>query len=461
MLRKPVIASIVAIGLLLSGCDSAVLIDPTNTANQGTTIPEENLTDLIATAEAAGNFTTLLSALDSADLRATLADTNNINTVFAPTDSAFNNLGTDALNELLADPARLEDTLLYHVLAGSNDGTTLTAQAGSQLTMLNGKPVALTAEQGQLSINTSNVVTADIAATNGIIHSIDTVLLPPVTPAAPTDTIAQLVSNDPEFSTLLDALVATGLDDTLAQSGTFTVFAPTNAAFSKLDLEFYNLLLSDPDLLREALRYHVVEGQSIDSITALAAAGTSITAATGESLAISINDGSLTINDATVTQSDLTATNGVVHAIDTVLLAQANGEPNTIVGVLAANPDYSELVALVTQAGLVDTLNSADGNYTVFAPNNAAIAAAQTQLSAGITTDTAALANLLLGHVTGTRLTSAEVVALDGTDLDMVFGAQPIVLTREVLSIGGAIIVDPDIQSSNGTIHGISSVIFP
>ncbi len=475
MFRNLTITAIATIGLLMTACDSAVLTGPDSGstdsgATDGATTADtgNDPVDLISTAEAAGNFTRLLQALESTNLRAVLADPNNINTIFAPTDNAFDALGEEGLSNLLDDTAPLTDTLLYHVLAGRNDASALTAQAGTPITMLNDKQAAITFESDQLKINTANVINSDIVASNGIIHVIDSILTPPaetVDPTnaenAPTESVAGLIANDPQFSTLLDLITATGLDSTLSEDGSFTVFAPTNEAFSAIDDDLLNAIRVDSDQLRDVLLNHVVEGNAIDSVAATAAAGTSLTSATGGSLAVTLDGDSLKINNATVTAADLAATNGVVHAIDAVLLPQAAPKPDSIVGVLAANPDYSSLVALVTQAGLVDTLNSVDGNFTLFAPNNAAIAVAQTQLAAGFTSDTAALGNLLLGHVTGVQLTSAEVIALDGSSIDMVFGSQPIVLTRDVLSIGGAIIVDPDIQADNGIIHGISSVLLP
>lgn len=474
MIRKLLIAGIASAGLLLSACDSAVLIDPTATGGQTPTAGEQPMegdeqptadaVDLIATAEAAGNFTTLLAALDAADLRSTLADPDNINTVFAPTDSAFEALGEDAVNALLQDSDQLTDTLLYHVLAGSNDAAAVISMSGSPITMLNGKEAAVTLQTDQLRINTANITSADITASNGIIHVIDAVLLPPadVEPeSAPTDNIAQLVSNDPQFATLLTALTTAGLDSTLSQDGDFTVFAPTNDAFNAVDPEALNALLASPDELRDVLLYHVIEGTTIDSIAATAAAGTTLTSATGLPLAVSLDGDALKINNATVTQTDLGATNGVVHAIDAVLLPPAPPAPGTIVAVLSENPDYSALVSLVTQAGLVSALNDVDANFTVFAPNNKAIADAETALAAGYTSDPAALANLLLGHVHAATLTAADVIALDGTDLAMQSGTQPITVSEGSVSIGGATVVDPDMAAQNGVIHGIEAVLLP
>jgi len=460
MMRKLLIAAAASVALLLGACDSAVLIAPDDGSTQTGSGPTGEF-DLVTTAENAGNFNTLLTALEAAGLRDTLADANNVNTVFAPTDDAFALLGDDVLTALLADSDALTDTLLYHVLAGNNNAAAATALAGTSVTMLNGKDAALTLELDQLKINGATVTATDIAASNGTIHVIDAVLTPPADNPAPTESIAGLVNNDPQFSTLLDALVAADLDSTLAGDGTFTVFAPTNDAFDAVGEEMLNALLADPDALRDVLLYHVVDGSAIDSVAATAAAGTSLTSAAGQTLAVSLDGENLKINDATVIQADIAATNGIVHAIDTVLIPPAAPAPGTIVDVLSNNPDYSSLVSLVTTANLVDALNDVDANFTVFAPNNAALAAADAALAAGFTSDPAALANLLLGHVHGAVLTSADVIALDGTNLAMESGSQPIAITAGVLSIGGAEIVDADLQAQNGVIHGIDAVLLP
>lgn len=467
MMRKLLIAGAASVGLLLSGCDSAEILAQNIPGTPDTIDPADpagDLVDIIATAEAAGDFTQLLAALESAGLRETLANADNINTVFAPTDSAFEALGADAVTALLADTDALSNTLLYHVLAGSNDAAALTALAGTSIMTLNGSDVALTLDGDQLKINNATVTTADIAASNGVIHVIDMVLTPPDPDTAPVSSIAQIISEDPQFSTLLTAVSIAGLAETLAANGTFTLFAPTNDAFSAIGDESLNVLLADPDALRDVLLNHVVDGTAIDSIAAIAADGTSITSAAGLPLTVALDMDDLRINGASVVQADIVATNGIVHAIDAVLLPDTPPAPSatgTIVDVLSSNPDYSALVSLVQQAGLVDTLNNVDESFTLFAPDNAALAAADTALEAGFTSDPAALANLLLGHVHGATLTAVDVFALAGTNLAMISGSQPIEATGGALTIGGASIVDLDMTAQNGVIHGIGGVLLP
>ncbi|MEF2279080.1 fasciclin domain-containing protein [Deinococcus sp. YIM 134068] len=131
------------------------------------------------------------------------------------------------------------------------------------------------------------------------------------------NTIAAAVANNPDFSTLLSAVQAAGLTQTLSGPGPFTVFAPTNAAFAKVPADQLQALLNNPAQLRAVLLYHVVPGR----VTSTQVAGlTSATTAQGGSLTVSASGGTVQINDATVTQADLAASNGIIHVIDTVLL---------------------------------------------------------------------------------------------------------------------------------------------
>jgi uncharacterized surface protein with fasciclin (FAS1) repeats len=131
------------------------------------------------------------------------------------------------------------------------------------------------------------------------------------------NTIAGIVSNDPNFSTLLAAVKAAGLVETLSGPGPFTVFAPTNAAFAKIPQDQLNALLNDPAQLKSVLLYHVVPGR----VTAAQVTGlSSATTVNGADLNVSTSGGMVMINDATVTQTNINASNGIIHVIDTVLM---------------------------------------------------------------------------------------------------------------------------------------------
>lgn len=134
-------------------------------------------------------------------------------------------------------------------------------------------------------------------------------------------TIAGIVASDPNFSTLLAAVQAAGLAETLSGAGPFTVFAPTNAAFAKVPADQLQALLNDPAALRRVLLYHVVPGRvTAAQVVRLSTAQT----AEGSNVNIAVNGSRVRINNANVTQTDIAASNGIIHVIDTVILPPAN-----------------------------------------------------------------------------------------------------------------------------------------
>ena len=133
----------------------------------------------------------------------------------------------------------------------------------------------------------------------------------------PANSIAGIVANNPDFSTLLAAVKAAGLVATLSGGGPYTVFAPTNAAFAKVPADQLSALLNDPAKLKAVLLYHVVAGKVMAAdVVKLSSANT----VQGSPVTIKVDGGMVMINDATVTKTDIMASNGVIHVIDSVLL---------------------------------------------------------------------------------------------------------------------------------------------
>ncbi len=280
---------------------------------------EQDIVDI-----AAGNqdFSILVAALQKADLVGALQGDGPF-TVFAPTNAAFekllSSLGITA-EDLLNHP-QLKEVLLYHVVSGKVMSTDL--QNGMQATTLSSQTITVDLTSG-VKINSSNVTAADIEATNGVIHVIDTVLVPSTfqltqEPAVPATVVDVALSNS-DFSILVAALQKADLVGALQGEGPFTVFAPTNAAFEKL---IANLGISAADLLNQpdlskVLLYHVVSGKvmSTDLSDGLAAKTLN-----GENLVFDLNGG-VKVNASNVISADIVAGNGVIHVIDTVLVPQ-------------------------------------------------------------------------------------------------------------------------------------------
>lgn len=277
--------------------------------------------------------------------------------------------------------------------------------------------------------------------------------------------VVQVAQSDSRFSILVEAVQAAGLTDTLTAPGPYTVFAPTNDAFSALLGELgvtKDQLLANKPLLTAVLKYHVVAGQVPSSAVPL---GKAINPVGGGFFKIDKVGTSLVITDgrnrtSKIVQADIAASNGVIHAIDKVLLPA----DKTIVQTAIASPDFSILVEAVTAAGLVDTLN-APGPYTVFAPTNAAFASLLTELGvtkAQLLANTALLTKVLTYHVVPGLVLKVDVPI--NTPIKTVEG--------ETLTVGPTLaitdqrgrqsnIVATDVLASNGVIHVLDKVILP
>jgi transforming growth factor-beta-induced protein len=288
--------------------------------------------NIVQTAVAAGNFKTLVVLVKKAGLAGTLSAPGNL-TVFAPTDRAFANLKNSdpaLYAKVAANKKLLRAVLTYHVVGKRIPASAAVAAARKRgnVNTVQGESIGLRLKSGKIVLNgTARVVVPDVKASNGVIHAIDTVLVPPSLsqPPAATQSIVQIASANPDFSTLVSLVQKAGLVEAISARGPFTVFAPTNEAFAKLASAApatYAAVLADPALLAKVLTYHVVAGD-IKSAQAIAVAqqnGT-VKPLEGEPISLSVQDGKLTLNgSATVVTADILATNGVIHVIDTVIV---------------------------------------------------------------------------------------------------------------------------------------------
>ena len=310
--------------LVLAACGSPAA---TPTAVPPTAVPPTEVPapkDIVDTAVADGRFTTLVTAVQAAGLVDTLKGAGPF-TVFAPTDDAFAKLPAGTVEDLLK-PENLEtlkNILLYHVVSGkvmAADVVTLDGKTAD--TAAEGNSINISVKDGNVFLNdTVQVIITDIETANGVIHVIDTVLLPPAKTADIVDTAVA----DGRFTTLVAAVQAAGLVDTLKGEGPFTVFAPTDDAFAKLPAGTVEDLLKPENLetLKNILLYHVVSGKVMAADVVTLDGKTADTAAEGNAINISVKDGKVFLNEnVEVIITDIATTNGVIHVIDTVLLPE-------------------------------------------------------------------------------------------------------------------------------------------
>lgn len=268
--------------------------------------------NIVDTAVEAGKFKTLAAALGAAGLVDAVKGPGPF-TVFAPTDEAFAKLPKGTVETLLKpeNKAKLAAILTYHVVPGKVMAKDVVGVTGAK--SLNGQRIDVKVDGGKVKVDGANVVTTDIACSNGVIHVIDAVILPS------EDNIPTVATKAGKFSTLIAAAKAAGLVDALSGDKALTVFAPTDEAFAKLPKGTVESLLKpeNKDKLAAILKYHVVEGRvySEDAVAAKSAKTLH-----GDSVTISVKDKAAYVNDAKIIATDVDASNGVIHIIDAVIL---------------------------------------------------------------------------------------------------------------------------------------------
>jgi uncharacterized surface protein with fasciclin (FAS1) repeats len=271
--------------------------------------PQE-MKNIVEIASSDDRFDTLVAALSAAELVETLQGDGPF-TVFAPTDDAFAKLPEGTVDGLLQDIPTLKNILLYHVVPGKVMAADVVKLDSASTA--SGESVRISTVSRSVMINEAKVVVTDIEASNGVIHVIDAVILPPQKSASLVD----VAREDGRFTTLLAALDAAELADTLRGVGPFTVFAPTDDAFSKLPEGTIESLLQDIPTLKNILLYHVVPGKVMASdVVSLSSAS----AANGQALTVRKRGNGVMLNDANIIITDIEASNGVIHVIDAVVL---------------------------------------------------------------------------------------------------------------------------------------------
>lgn len=280
---------------------------------------------------------------------------------------------------------------------------------------------------------------------------------------AADQSIVEIAVGNSDFSILVSALQKADLVDALSGEGPFTVFAPTNDAFVKLLGELgitAEQLLNHPQL-SEVLLYHVVSGKVMSTdLSNGMKAGTLL----GEEIMVDISSG-VKINSSNVTAADVEATNGVIHIIDTVLVPSsfkldAESLPKTVVDIALSSSDFSMLVSLLQKADLVGALQG-EGPFTVFAPTNEAFEKLLSALgiSASDLMNQPDLAKVLLYHVESGKVMSGDLS--DGLKAPTLNGEELMFDLKDGVKVNTSSVVAADIESENGVVHVIDSVLVP
>ncbi len=402
--------------------------------------------DIVDTAIASGDFDTLVAAVQAAGLVDALKGDGPF-TVFAPTDAAFAALPDGTVEALLKDKEALSNILLYHVVAG--EVMAADVKDGMTAETLQGSTVKFSVSEDGVKINDANIITTDIKTSNGVIHVIDAVILPPAaTPAVAPVSSATAASSAAPAANTTDANVGNGfvgIPDGATVSGTVEVKA----------------IAEDPDFMKWQL--DVLPFQNADQAIFLAvgeeAASSPTVIATIDTTMFPNGEHDLRLR---VVRSD----SNYDEYFATINIDNTSAQPAAtastspdIVDTAVAAGSFDTLVAAVQAAGLVDALKG-DGPFTVFAPTDAAFAALPAGTVEALLKDKEALSNILLYHVVAGEVMAADVK--DGMTAETLQGSTvKFSVSADGVKINDANIVTTDIKTSNGVIHVIDAVILP
>lgn len=361
----------------------------------------KSIADIVATD---AQFGALLTAVQSAGLVDELKALSGSYTLFAPTNAAFAKVPSDQLASLLNDPELLSSVILYHLVA--EKATAAELRGASSGTTEQGADVQITTSGNMVMINNARVVKADIQACNGVIHAIDTVLIPPAPEAAP----AAAPEAAPAAAAPEPAPAAAPATETAA--------------------------------LPNAVDITSIPALPLSGATVGTAAGAATTETTTETATEATTEGTT----ETTTETTTTETTTEVTTETTEATAETTTQSNTIYDLVVADERFSTLRDLLSDAGLTETLLT--GEYTLFAPTDDAFAALPEGTLAALASDTEALKALLLYHVVTGKLSAEQVAA---GNLQTAAGTTLTVSAN----------LSPAVETSNGVIYPVDAVLLP
>ncbi len=309
--KKTAIVLVLATSVLFGACKK----DKVDAPMDG----NSTITEIVTTNS---DFSLLKTALVQAGLTDVLSGAGPF-TVFAPNNAAFAAAGLDTEAKLKAVPVEtLKKILLYHVVGDNIPAASIPTASNTPVKTAAELDVFVTKNSTGVFVNGASVIQADVMANNGVVHVINTVLMPPA------GNIVEVAQANPDFSLLVAAVLrasqgSTNVAQVLSGNGPLTVFAPTNQAFIKAG--FANaaaIQAADPAVLTSILTYHVVPARVFSSDLT---EGAQPQTANGKTVAISLSGGAKVKGNqnasaSVISPANLVTTNGVIHVIDQVLL---------------------------------------------------------------------------------------------------------------------------------------------
>ena len=369
-------------------------------------------------------------------------------TVFAPTDAAFAALPAGTIEALLNDIPTLTSILTYHV-AGVNALSTDLSD-GQIIETLNGNTVTVTINTNGVFINNAQVTVADIVADNGVVHVIDAVLIP-----SRAYTVFDVIAESENHNILETAIRAAEIESVLSnEDEEFTIFAPTDAAFSAIPDSVLNALLADKDALRNILSYHATYEVYDSEFLNFIEEGY-LVMLNNKTTSFKVTDQGIFINDIQISVADIFADNGVVHVIDAVLLAP----DSTVIDVVRNSANHTILENLLDATEFSEPLEGY-GPFTLFAPTDAAIQALPAEVIEELTQNPDLLEDVLAYHLVGGLALSSDLS--NGQEIETLVGKNiRVSINNNGIFINDAKVIAADIRTDNGVVHVLDAVLIP
>ena len=429
-------------------------------------VPTSSIVELaVATPELSDLRDALVKFPDLVDL----LSNDGTYTVFAPTNDAFDALldaiGQESINDIPEDV--LKNVLQYHVFTAA--AVPASAVTTGPITMANGEEANLVSDAGVVTIQGAQVIFADVTGTNGIVHLINNVIVPPsILPIVGTIVAPAYFNKD--FTTLIAAVLAAdpSILELLLSNGPnnngLTLFAPTNEAFTAAGITD---LAAVADIVDAVLAYHVVDGTVMEDMLPTSGIAAAEVPTLGGNIYVTNAGGAVSINGTTtVVATNIPGSNGVVHVIDRTLVPPTQDIVDIVVEFAGGSePEFTLLASALTKAGLIATLQGA-GPFTVFAPTDAAFQTAGVDQAFIDAADAADLIPILTHHVVEPSVYVFSSDVADGA-VPMLNGSSVTISGLTILDGGGntppANLVPSllDVHATNGVIHVIDKVLLP
>lgn len=433
-------------------------------------VPTSNIVQL---AQGTPELSDLVSALVKYPDLVDLLSNDGTFTVFAPTNTAFDGLlaaiGQNSIDDIPEDV--LKNVLQYHVFTAA--AVEASAVTTGPITMANGESANLVSNASGIFIDGAQVILGNVLGTNGIVHVIDSVIVPPsILPIVGTIVAPAFFNKD--FTTLIAAVQAADpsilellLSNGPSDSG-LTLFAPTNDAFTAAGITDLSAVA---DVVDAVLAYHVIDGTIMKNMLPTSDGSAVEVEAIGGNLYLTNTVNGVFLNGTTeVVATDISGSNGVVHVIDRTLIPPTNTINEIVASLAGGNPaEFTLLAAALGRAGLADFF-SGDGPYTVFAPTDAAFTAAGFPDAATINAAPVdAVAGILTHHVAQPNVYVFSTDLTNGASIPMLNG-QNVTIDLGSLTVQDAAGSNPpaglvtsllNVHATNGVVHVIDKVLLP